>query len=415
MTEELDLRLSAHATALRAELVDFMQTRVLPAEASYHAYRHAGGRDDHTVPPVVEELKVEARARGLWNLFLPAESGLTQLEYAALAELTGWSLEIAPEAINGQAPDTGNMELLHLFATDEQRRQWLEPLLDGSIRSAFAMTEPDVASSDATNIQTRIERDGDDYVINGRKWWTSGAADPRCRFLVVMGKTDPDAATHRQQSMVLVPIETPGVTIVRDVPVFGRHDQHGHCEVLLEDVRVPAANLLGEEGGGFAMAQARLGPGRIHHCMRALGAAERALAMTVRRAEDRIAFGGPLIDQGTVQASIAESRIAIDGARLLCQRTARTIDLHGNAAAATMVAIAKVEVPRVATAVIDRAIQVHGGAGVSDDTPLAAMWGWHRAMRLFDGPDEVHLRAIARQERRRPPALDLHAIPPADR
>ena len=403
---DLDLSLSPRARELHAELVDFMQTRVLPAEAEYHAHGIAADLAERSVPPVIERLKDEAKARGLWNLFLPAESGLSQLDYAALAELTGWSLELAPEAINGQAPDTGNMELLHLFANDEQKKQWLEPLLDGSIRSAFAMTEPDVASSDATNIQTRIVRDGDDYVINGRKWWTSGAADPRCAVLVVMGKTDPEAASHRQQSMVLVPIDTPGVTVVRDVPVFGRHDQHGHCEVLLQDVRVPASNLVGEEGGGFAMAQARLGPGRIHHCMRALGAAERALALMVRRAEQRIAFGKPLIEQGTVQAEIAESRIAIDAARLLCQRTARTIDLHGNKEAATMVAIAKVQVPRVATQVIDRAIQVHGGAGVSDDVPLAAMWGWHRAMRLFDGPDEVHLRAIARHERLRPPVLD---------
>lgn len=412
---DLDLRLSPRAIDLKAALVDFMQNEVLPAEAEYHAFRHSAGQHDHTVPPVIETLKVKAKARGLWNLFLPSESGLTQLEYASLAELTGWSLEIAPEAINGQAPDTGNMELLHLFGNEVQKAQWLAPLLDGSIRSAFAMTEPDVASSDATNIQTLIERDGDEYVINGRKWWTSGAADPRCRVLVVMGKTDPAAAAHVQQSMVLVPITTPGVTVVRDVPVFGRHDQHGHCEVLLENVRVPASNLLGQEGGGFAMAQARLGPGRIHHCMRALGAAERALALMVRRAEDRVAFGSPLIEQGTVQAQIAESRIAIDRARLLCQRTSRTIDLHGNKAAATMVAIAKVEVPRVATEVIDRAIQVHGGAGVSDDTPLAAMWGWHRAMRIFDGPDEVHLRAIARAERRRAPVLDLHTSPRDDR
>ncbi|MET0821408.1 MAG: acyl-CoA dehydrogenase family protein [Aeromicrobium sp.] len=414
-TDDLDLSLSERALELRDDLIDFMQHRVLPAEAAYHAHRHAGGPTDHTVPPVVEELKAEARRRGLWNLFLPAESGLSQLDYASLAELTGWSLEIAPEAINGQAPDTGNMELLHLFGTPEQKKRWLAPLLDGTIRSAFAMTEPDVASSDATNIETRILRDGGDFVITGRKWWTSGAADPRCAVLVVMGKTDPDAATHQQQSMVLVPIDTPGVTVVRDVPVFGRHDQHGHCEVLLEDVRVPVENLLGEVGGGFAAAQARLGPGRIHHCMRALGAAERAVALMVDRAETRIAFGRPLIEQGTVQAEIAESRIAIDAARLLCQRTARTIDLHGNKAAATMVAIAKVQVPRVATQVIDRAIQVHGGAGVSDDVPLAAMWGWHRAMRIFDGPDEVHLRAIARHERRRSPVLDVRAEPRPDR
>lgn len=402
---ELDLRLSERGAALREEMLDFMRTHVMPAEAAYEHHRRAGGPDDHSVPLVVEELKAEARRRGLWNLFLPAESGISQLDYAALAEISGWSLHLAPEAINGQAPDTGNMELLHLFGTPEQKEQWLEPLLDGRIRSAFAMTEPAVASSDATNIQTRIERDGTDYVITGRKWWTSGAADPRCRLLVVMGKTDPDAATHRQQSMVLVPIDTPGVEIVRDLPVFGRHDQHGHVEVDLDHVRVPVSNLLGEEGGGFAAAQARLGPGRIHHCMRALGAAERALGLLVDRAESRVAFGGPIADLGAIPNEIAESRIAIDQARLLCQQAARTIDLHGNKEAATLVSMVKVIVPRVACQVIDRAIQVHGGAGISDDVPLAAMYGWHRAMRIFDGPDEVHLRTIARRERRREPLL----------
>jgi acyl-CoA dehydrogenase len=403
----LDLTPSARALELRATLVDFMNEHVFPAEASYHAYRHAAGPDDHTLPPVVEELKLEARRRGLWNLFLPAESGISQLDYAMLAEITGWSLELAPEAINGQAPDTGNMELLHLFGSQEQRRTWLEPLLDGTIRSAFAMTEPAVASSDATNIETRIERDGDEYVLRGRKWWTSGAADSRCRLLIVMGKTDPDAPRHRQQSMVLVPIDTPGVTVVRDVPVFGRHDQHGHCEVLLEDVRVPVDHLLGEEGGGFAAAQARLGPGRIHHCMRALGAAERALQMLIERARGRVAFGQALVERELIQRDIADSRLEIDQARLLCQQASRVIDVHGNAAAATLVSMAKVQVPRVALAVIDRAIQVHGGMGVSDDVPLAAMYGWHRAMRLFDGPDEVHLRGIARAELKREPTFTL--------
>ena len=402
---ELDLRLSERGTALRAEMLDFMQHHVLPAEADYEEQHHAGGQEFHALPPVVEELKAEARRRGLWNLFLPAASGISQLDYAAIAEISGWSLHLAPEAINGQAPDTGNMELLHLFGTPEQKEQWLEPLLDGRIRSAFAMTEPAVASSDATNIQTLIERDGADYVITGRKWWTSGAADPRCKLLIVMGKTDPDAATHRQQSMVLVPIDTPGLTIVRDLPVFGRHDQHGHVEVDLDHVRVPVTSLLGEEGGGFAAAQARLGPGRIHHCMRALGAAERALGLLVARAELRTAFGGPIADLGAIPNEIAESRIAIDQARLLCQQAARTIDLHGNKEAATLVSMVKVIVPRVACEVIDRAIQVHGGAGISDDVPLAAMYGWHRAMRIFDGPDEVHLRTIARRERRREPLL----------
>lgn len=399
--DPLDLRPSSKALELREVLVDFMHSHVFPAEHAYEEYRRQVGPDDHTVPPVVEELKRQARARGLWNLFLPNESGIGQLDYAGLAEITGWSLHLAPEATNGQAPDTGNMELLHLFGTDDQKKQWLAPLLDGQIRSAFSMTEIAVASSDATNIETCIERDGDSYIINGRKWWTSGAADPRCTLLIVMGKTDLTAASHRQQSMVLVPVDTPGVTIVRDVPVFGRYDQHGHCEIVYDNVRVPATNLLGEEGAGFAIAQARLGPGRIHHCMRALGAAERALALMTVRAGSRVAFGGPLADQGVVQQQIAESRIAIDQARLLCQLAAKTIDVHGNRAAAPYVSAAKVSVPRVALDVIDRAIQVHGGAGVSDDVPLAAMYGWHRAMRIFDGPDEVHLRTIAKTELRK--------------
>lgn len=396
---------SARAAQLHEALVGFMRYRVLPAEHAYEAYRAQAGPDDHTVPPVVEELKAEARALGLWNLFLPAESGLTQLEYAPLAELSGWSNDIAPEAMNCQAPDTGNMELLHLMGTEEQKREWLQPLLDGRIRSAFAMTEPDVASSDATNIATRIVPDGDEYVINGRKWWASGAADPRCRLLIVMGKTDPDAAVHRQQTMVLVPMDTPGVRNLRSIPVFGRQDQHGHNELLLEDVRVPVSNVLGEEGGGFAAAQARLGPGRIHHCMRALGAAERALALMVARAKSRTAFGSPLADQGVVLQQMAESRIDIEQARLICHQACHVIDTSGNKAAKNLVAMAKVAVPRAVTRVLDRAIQVHGGAGVSDDTPLAAMWGWHRAMRLFDGPDEVHLQSLGRAELRRTPVL----------
>lgn len=394
----LDLRPSEEAQRLRALLVDFMHEHVFPAEHAYEEHRRRVGPHDSSVPPVVEELKAKARERGLWNLFLPSVSGISQLDYAGLAEITGWSLHLAPEATNGQAPDTGNMELLHLFGTEEQKQRWLHPLLDGEIRSAFSMTEKDVASSDATNIETRIRRDGDEYVITGRKWWTSGAADPRCRVLIVMGKTDPTAERHRQQSMVLVPVDTPGVTVVRDVPVFGRHDQHGHCEITYDDVRVPVTNLLGEEGAGFAMAQARLGPGRIHHCMRALGAAERALALMTSRATSRVAFGKPLAEQGVVQQQIAESRIAIDQARLLCQLASKVIDEHGNRAAAAYVSAAKVAVPRVVLEVVDRAIQVHGGAGVSDDVPLAAMYGWHRAMRIFDGPDEVHLRTIAKTE-----------------
>ncbi|MGW5385317.1 acyl-CoA dehydrogenase family protein [Nocardia sp. NPDC003963] len=391
------------ALELHERMARFMRDRVFPAEAEYLAHRRAAGPDDHALPPVVAELKRYARAEGLWNLFLPAESGLTQLEYAPIAELSGWSIEIAPEAINGQAPDSGNMELLHLLGTEQQRRDWLEPLLAGEIRSAFAMTEPDVASSDATNIATRIERDGDDFVIDGRKWWTSGAMDPRCAFFVVMGKTDPTAAVHRQQTMVLVPQDTPGIEVVRDYPVFGHHDQHGHAEVRFTDVRVPRTNVIGTEGGGFAAAQARLGPGRIHHCMRALGAAERALSLLVARAQARTAFGKPLADQGVVRQQIAESRIEIEQARLLCHRAAHVIDTEGNKAAKDLVAMAKVAVPRAALNVIDRAIQVHGGAGVTDTTPLATMYGWHRAMRLFDGPDEVHLAAIAKSELYREP------------
>jgi alkylation response protein AidB-like acyl-CoA dehydrogenase len=290
------------------------------------------------------------------------------------------------------------METLHLFATDEQRKQWLEPLLNGEIRSAFSMTEPAVASSDARNIETSIVRDGSDYVINGRKWWTSGASDPRCKILIVMGRTNPDAASHQQQSMVLVPIDTAGVTVVRSTTVFGYQDQPGHCEIVYDNVRVPVTNLLGEEGGGFAIAQARLGPGRIHHCMRALGGSERALALMADRARNRIAFGRPLADQGMVQQAIAKSRNEIDQARLLCEKAAWTIDQHGNKAAHQLVSQIKAVAPQVACDVIDRAIQVHGAAGVSDDTVLARLYGWHRAMRIFDGPDEVHVRTIARTE-----------------
>ncbi|MCB0949319.1 MAG: acyl-CoA dehydrogenase family protein [Mycobacterium sp.] len=390
--------MSAKGHDYHRRLTDFMTEFVFPAEESYDAYRMKVGSDDHTVPPVVEELKVKARERGLWNLFLPSESGLTNLEYAPLAELSGWSMELAPEALNCAAPDTGNMETLHLFATDEQRKQWLEPLLNGEIRSAFAMTEPAVASSDARNIQTTMLRDGDEYVINGRKWWISGAADPRCKLLIVMGRTNPDAASHQQQSMILVPIDTPGVSIERSLPVFGWQDQHGHCEITFDDVRVPVGNLLDEEGSGFAIAQARLGPGRIHHCMRAIGVAERALALMVDRVNNRIAFGKPLAEQGVVQQQVAMSRNEIDQARLLCHKAAWTIDQHGNKAARNEVAMIKAVAPQMACNVIDRAIQVHGAAGICDDTPLARMYGWHRAMRLFDGPDEVHMRTIARAE-----------------
>src|SRR6476660_1498589 len=358
----MDFAMSAKAQDYHKRLTEFMVERVFPAEAVYDEYRAQAGPGDFTVPPVVEELKGLAKKQGLWNLFLPSESGLTNLEYAPLAELSGWSTEIAPEAINCAAPDTGNMETLHLFATEEQRKQWLQPLLAGEIRSAFSMTEPAVASSDARNIQTSIERDGDDYIINGHKWWTSGANDPRCKVLIVMGRTNPDAASHQQQSMVLVPVDTPGVNIKRSTSVFGWQDQHGHAEIVYDHVRVPASNLLGEEGSGVAIAQARLGPGRIHHCMRAIGVAERALALMVDRVNKRIAFGKPLAEQGVVQQQVALSRNEIDQARLLCHKAAWVIDEHGNQSkdARQLVAMIKAVAPQMACNVIDRAIQVHG-------------------------------------------------------
>ncbi|MEO3759804.1 acyl-CoA dehydrogenase family protein [Mycobacterium sp. B14F4] len=392
--------MSAKAQEYHERLTAFMTEFVFPAEKSYEEYRAKAGPDDHTVPPVVEDLKKLARERGLWNLFLPAESGLTNLEYSQLAELTGWSMEIAPEVTNCAAPDTGNMETLHLFATEQQRKQWLEPLLAGEIRSAFAMTEPAVASSDARNIETTMLRDGDDYVINGRKWWITGAADPRCKILIVMGRTNPEAASHQQQSMILVPVDTPGVSIERSLPVFGWQDQHGHCEITFDNVRVPSSNLLAEEGSGFAIAQARLGPGRIHHCMRAIGAAERAMALMIDRVQTRIAFGKPLAEQGVVHQQIAQSRNEIDAARLLCHKAAWTIDEHGNKSKEAQVLVAQIKAvaPQMACNVIDRAIQVHGAMGVCDDVPLARLYSWHRAMRLFDGPDEVHMRTIARAE-----------------
>jgi acyl-CoA dehydrogenase len=396
----VDFALSSDAQGYVDRLNDFMDSHIYPAESVYREQRLALAAEGkvHHVPPVIEELKVEARSRGLWNLFLPDVSGLTNVEYAHLAEITGRSGHIAPEAINCAAPDTGNMEVLHLFGTSEQKERWLQPLLDGEIRSAFAMTEPAVASSDATNISTEIRRDGDDYVINGRKWWISGAADPRCAVMILMGKTNPDANTYQQQSMVLVPMDTAGVTVVRPLPVFGYQDQHGHCEITFQDVRVPASNLVGAEGGGFAIAQARLGPGRIHHCMRAVGMAERALELMCKRAVSRVAFGKTLAEQGVVQTQIAESRMAIEQTRLMTLKTAWLIDTVGAKGARTEVAAIKVIAPRMACEVIDRAIQVHGGGGVSDDFPLAEMYAGARTLRLADGPDEVHIRSVARQE-----------------
>ena len=394
----MDFDLSPKATDYLGRLQSFMDEHVFPAESVYRDYRTKAGYGDHTLPPVVEDLKAEARRRGLWNLFLPDESGLSNLDYASLAELTGWSIHLAPEALNCAAPDTGNMEVLHMFGTPSQKQQWLQPLLDGEIRSAFGMTEPDVASSDATNIATRIERDGDSYVLNGRKWWTTGINDPRCKIMIVMGKTDLSESVHRQQSMVLVPVDAPGVEVLRALPVFGYQDQHGHGEVSFTDVRVPVTNLIGNEGDGFMIAQARLGPGRIHHCMRSIGIAERALSLMCKRAASRVAFGRPLAEQGVVQQQIAESRIEIEQARLLTLKAAWLIDNVGARGARTEIAAIKVIAPRMALSVLDRAIQVHGGAGVSDDFPLAEMWAGMRTLRLADGPDEVHLRTVARQE-----------------
>jgi acyl-CoA dehydrogenase len=398
----MDFALSARAEDLREQLRDFLDTVVDPGTPSFYAQVEGSG-DPHAHPPIMEEWKSAARGRGLWNLFLPDAdhgAGLTNVDYAPLCELMGRNHLLA-EATNCSAPDTGNMELLHQFATPLQREQFLQPLLEGETRSCFAMTEPWVASSDATNISSRIERDGDHYVINAHKWWTSGAASPRCSFAILMGVSDPDADPHRRHSMILVPFETPGFQIVRTLSVFGHDQGGGHCETLFEDVRVPAEYLLGEEGGGFALAQARLGPGRIHHCMRAIGAAERALELMCARAQQRVAFGKPLADQGVVQHNIAESRMEIEQARLLTMKAAWLMDTVGAKGARFEVAAIKVVAARVATAVLDRAIQLFGGAGVSDDWPLAQMWTYVRTVRLVDGPDDVHLMQIARRELRK--------------
>jgi acyl-CoA dehydrogenase len=396
----VDFEFSPQAQALREQLLEFMEEHVDPAEP-IHAQQIADSGDPHFDPPIMDELKAEARRRGLWNLFLPHETewggGLSNLDYAPLAEISGRS-GIAPEAINCAAPDTGNMEILTMFGTEEQKQRWLRPLLEGEIRSCFAMTEPAVASSDATNVECRIDTDGDDYVINGRKWWISGAARERCTISILMGKTDVDAPPHRQQSMVLVPLDTPGVNVVRDLLVFGYNDHEGHCEIVYDDVRVPRSNLLGEEGGGFAIAQARLGPGRIHHCMRAIGAAERAFELMCRRAHERTAFGRPLAEQGVIREWIADSRIEIDQARLLTLHAAWLMDRYDNKVARNQISAIKIAVPNMSTRVIDRAIQVHGGGGVSQDFPLAQMYAWQRTLRLADGPDEVHRRTLGRLE-----------------
>jgi acyl-CoA dehydrogenase len=400
----MDFNLSEKANEYLTRLHTFMDSEIFPAEGIYHEQRHefVKAGTPHVQPPIMEELKSSARSKGLWNLFLPDSHdpahGLTVTDYASLAELTGWSPEIAPEAINCAAPDTGNMEVLHIYGSSHQKRQWLKPLLNGVIRSGFAMTEPDVASSDARNINTSITRDGDHYVINGRKWWTTGAMDSRCKILIVMGKTNPDADTYHQQSMILVPMDTPGVEIIRNVSVFGYVDQHGHAEITFTNVRVPAENLIGEAGSGFAIAQARLGPGRVHHCMRAIGMAERALSLMLARSMERVTFGKELARQGVVQEWIAHSRIDIDQARLLVLKTAWLIDTEGAKNARKEIAAIKVAVPQMAQKVIDRAIQTYGGAGISQDTPLAGMYAGIRALRIADGPDEVHLRDIARLE-----------------
>jgi acyl-CoA dehydrogenase len=393
---------SDKSKALQERLTQFMEEVVYPNEKMYEQQLNEAPSRWQS-PPVMEEMKAKAKAAGLWNLFLPESewgAGLTNLEYAPLCEIMGRSM-IGPEAFNCSAPDTGNMETLVRYGTKEQQEQWLVPLLRGEIRSCFSMTEPTVASSDATNIEAAIVRDGDHYVINGRKWWSSGAGDPRCKIAIVMGKNDSAAPKHEQQSMILVPLDTPGVKIERMLPVFGYdHAPHGHAEITFDNVRVPAGNMMWGEGKGFAIAQGRLGPGRIHHCMRLIGAAERALELMVKRAKSRVAFGRPLADQGVVREWIADSRIEIEQARLLTLKAAYMMDTVGNKQAKKEIAMIKVVAPNVALRVLDRAIQAHGGAGVSEDFPLAAMWAKTRTLRLADGPDEVHRAAIAKAELR---------------
>jgi acyl-CoA dehydrogenase len=415
----MDFGYDARTEELRDQLLAFMDSRVYPAEAIFaeQVGEAAASGDIWHRPAIIDELKAQARQQGLWNLFLTRRShgdpegqaaqlarkygaGLTNLQYAPLAEITGRSVALAPEALNCAAPDTGNMELLAEFGSAEQIERWLLPLLDGEIRSAFSMTEPDVASSDASNIATRIERDGDVYVINGRKWWSSGAMDPRCQLLIVMGKSNPDADRHHQQSMICVSPDTPGVTIKRSMHVFGYTDSThgGHAEITFDNVRVPAANLIAGEGDGFAIAQARLGPGRIHHCMRLIGMAERALEAMCRRATGRVAFGKPIAEQGVVQDWIAESRVRIEQARLLVLKTAWLMDTVGNKGAHTEIQAIKIAVPSMTEWVLDKAIQTHGAGGISQDFPLAESWAGARTLRFADGPDEVHKRSLARRE-----------------
>ena len=398
----MNFELSDRAKDFRERLLAFMDEHVYPAEPVW-VEQVRSGDTPHVHAPVMEELKVEAQRRGLWNLFLPDEehgAGLSNVDYAPLAEVMGRT-KIASEACNCSAPDTGNMEVLHQFGSEEQKERWLRPLLDGEIRSAFAMTEPDVASADARNIGMRIERDGDHYVLNGRKWWTTNGMHPNLRILIVMGKTDPDAAAYQQQSMVLVPADAPGLVFKRSLPVFGYHDHEGHAELEFTDVRVPAANIIAGEGMGFMIAQARLGPGRIHHCMRAIGAAERALSLMCARADERETFGKPVSHNANIRDWIAESRIELEMARLIVMKTAWLMDTVGNQHARIEISGIKFAVPQICLKIIDRAIQVHGGGGVSDDFPLAYMYAQMRTLRLADGPDEVHKLSLARQELRR--------------
>jgi acyl-CoA dehydrogenase len=402
----MDFAFDAHTESLRATMLGFMDEHIYPSESVFESQLAAA--DDRWAwdsVPVLAELRDAARSHGLWNLFLPGESGggLTNLQYATIAEISGRSIHIAPAAMNCAAPDTGNMEVLEMFGTPEQKERWLEPLLDGTIRSAFAMTEPDVASSDATNIATSIVRDGDDYVINGRKWWITGAMNPNATIFVVMGKTDVEAERHRQQSMILVPRDTPGLEIVRPMEVFGYddHEHGGHAELRFTDVRVPASNLIGNEGDGFAIAQARLGPGRIHHCMRSVGLAERAIELMCDRAQGRVAFGKPLADQGVIRDWIAESRVRVEQLRLLVLKAAWLMDTVGNRGAHTEIQAIKIATPATVQWILDKAIQTHGAGGLSQDFPLAAAYAGIRTLRFADGPDEVHKDALARTELKR--------------
>ncbi|MEU6264947.1 acyl-CoA dehydrogenase family protein [Saccharopolyspora shandongensis] len=402
----MDFSLDAQSEDLREELLDFMDTHVYPAEEVFHdELQQLVDPFAWTETPILQKLRDEARSRGLWNLFLPGEdgAGLTNQQYAPLAEITGRSRHLAPAALNCAAPDTGNMELLSMFGTEQQKQEWLQPLLDGRIRSSFAMTEPDVASSDATNIATSIERDGDEYVINGRKWFITGAMNPAAKIFIVMGKTDPTADRHRQQSMILVPRDTPGVTVKRGMMVLGYDDRHngGHAEIEFTDVRVPAANLIGNEGDGFAIAQARLGPGRIHHCMRSIGVAERAIDMMCARADERVAFGKPISEQGVVRDWIAESRVRVEQLRLLVLKTAWLMDTVGNKGAHAEIQAIKIATPTTVEWILDKAIQVHGAGGLSQDFYLSSAYVYARTLRFADGPDEVHKNALASKELRR--------------